>query len=123
VTIDLGEMERRARAAGLGVVRNQPQDSAEWLSVMTLGVLIAVEPPSVGLWVDNMPLVGGGLGSGVLSSRAVSAEMMRSILLGEDLGAPLSAHDAAVPGDQLRELGVAEWRVAAALDVLTRKAP
>jgi hypothetical protein len=38
------------------------------------------------------------------------------------IGAPLSLDDAAVLGDHLRELGVAEWRVAA-LGVLTRGTP
>jgi hypothetical protein len=125
---DLEEVKRRARAAGWRVSDQYQFESGVAYVNVAAPLDEASRYPDVTLsvWADGKTY-GTGCSAGAsgqsLKRHTALVETMRSILLGEDLGTPLSAHDAAVLGDHLRELGVAEWRVAAALDVLTREKP
>jgi hypothetical protein len=128
VTIDLKEVERRARAAGWRV--SGRLEDGNGIMFENIGMLLGGDgrypDAMLSVWADGKTYAtirSAGDGGQSLMSYATLVEMMRAHLLGHDLGASLTVQDAAVLGDHLRELGAAEWRVAAALDVLTRKAP
>jgi hypothetical protein len=123
VTVDLKEVERRAR----GLEGWQSDRVRELVRVTHWSGLATIDIYSHGeilaRIVRRRQSVTRPAVLGELVERASDTEVTIAHLLGHDLGAPLAAHDAAVLGDHLRELGAAEWRVAAALDVLTRRTP